>query len=144
MTYSWQVKNGDYVISQSTGRPVRIANRPKASQAMARLLGTEMPTGAGIDSLVGTVPNNVYEFSSAVQQRIQAAFDRLLSVQALRQSGNRTPFERLSYIGRMYVQPAQFKVGEVSKTGYVMKVDVVTAGGESVNLQRSLITPQGG
>ena len=143
MTYTFQVRNGDYVLSKSTGRPVRLGEQPKASQAMARLLGTEAPVGAGIDSLIGTVPNSSFALSSEVQTNIRTAFARLLSIQRLNQAGARDIFERLASIANMFVQPAELTAGDISKTGYVLSVDVLTVAGETVNLQRSLVPPQG-
>jgi len=141
MTYTFQVKNGDYVLGKATGRPVRLFDKPKASQTMARMLGIEKPMGAGLDELVGSVPDDPLSFSSDVQTDIRDAFDRTVSVQAMSQQSERTAAEQLSYIASMFVQPAQFQAGVVSKTGFVLKVDVVTVAGEELALQRSLITP---
>jgi len=151
MTYTWEVKNGDYVLSSATGRPVRLRGGLKASQAMARILGIEAPLGAGLDTVIGTVPDSAEALSAELQTNIRAAFDRLVSVQTLNQIAQRTPRERLAYIARMFVQPAAVAApnaaagaNQQSKTGYVFRVDVVTVAGQELGLQRVLIPPQGG
>jgi len=144
MTYTFQVRNGDYVLSKATGRPARLSDRPKASQAMARLLGIEAPMGAGIDELIGTVPESSFALSAEIQTNIRDAFARVVSIQSLNQVAQRNIYERLASIAAMFVRPAEFVVGQTSKTGYVLKVDVLTVAGQTVNLTRSLVLPQGG
>lgn len=143
MTRTIKITAGDVVIKRSSGQlDVSIENKPKARQAMRRLLSLNAPQGAGINALMSGVPKSSFAFSARVQRAIRAAFDELVRSQQEIQRLDRTPEERLSQIVRMLVTPARFKATP-SKTGYALRVDAVTVAGQSVTEGGTLI-PGGG
>ena len=138
MTVTWKVENGDVVINRASGRTVPIGNRVKATQSLRRLLGIAAPKGAGIDRLVGTSVDNPFAFSAQVQRLVSGAFARFVRNQALFQSSQRTPEERLTAIVRQYCIPkgAENGANNASKTDYVLRVDAVTQAGPIPGLAR--------
>ncbi len=143
MTRTLEIRDGDVVIARSTGKLAFIENKTKARQSMRRLLNLAAPRGAGIDEVIGTVPESSFALSAQIQRNVRRAFDELSRAQRGAQLIDRTAEERLSSLARMYVVPARIN-GVVSSTGYAMRVDVLTVAGESVTIGFQLATPQGG
>jgi hypothetical protein len=142
MTRTLQIVNGNVVRSKASGRLVSITDKAKAEQSLKRLLSLDQPSGAGLDALIGTVPDNEFALSVQGQQNIRQAFDALVRAQRGNQLAQRTTQERLSTIQRMYFVPANFGGGN-SKTGYAFRVDATTVAGETVSTGGVLVPPQG-
>lgn len=143
MTRTLQIVDGDVVIRRSSGRLAFIVDKPKATQDIHRLLALDEPWGAGLDQLIGTVPESEFALSARAQRNIRRSFDELVRLQRGSQLADRTAAERLSSLQRMYVVPANFG-GGTSKTGYALRVDAVTVRGELVRAGSLLAAPSGG
>ena len=143
MTRTVLIKNGDVVIRRSAGRLSFVEKKVKASQAVERILSLNAPAGAGLDTLIGMVPSSEFALSARAQQNIRRSFDELVRLQRGSQLGDRVNEERLSSIQRMIVAPVKFS-NTTSKTGYYMRVDVLTVAGELAQSSRVLAAPAGG
>src|SRR5215510_11207707 len=98
MTKTLKFQNGDVVYQRSVGRLAFVRDRDKARQAIARLLGLAAPIGAGLDAIIGTVPEDEFAVSAQAQRNIRRAFDALTRLQRGNQLADRTPEERLASI----------------------------------------------
>jgi hypothetical protein len=143
MTKTFKVENGDFVIRRSSGQFVTIENTEKARQAARRLLELDGPWGADIRNLMGTVPDSATALSAEIQDNIRDAFNELTSLQSAFQLTYRTPEERLASIAQMFVVPAKFG-NQTSKTGYAMRVDMLTVAGQTLEFGAVLNPAQGG
>jgi hypothetical protein len=79
---------GDVTISMAVGQPTLISGSQKFSQDMSELLAVNVPIGAGLGSLIGTVPDNPLIMSALGDQRIRNAAD---NYQALQQGSPQIP-----------------------------------------------------
>lgn len=143
MTKTFKFQNGDVVYHRSTGRVDFVEGRDKARQAIARMLGLAAPDGAGLDDIIGTVPDDEFALAARVQRNVRRAFETLTRKQRSNQLAQRTAEERLASIQRMYVTPANFG-GGTSKTGYALRLDVTTVAGEPIKIGAALVGAQGG
>lgn len=143
MTKTFKIEDGDVVLRRSAGRLETVTNKTKASQAVSRMLSLEAPWGADLERLIGSVPDNEYVLSAQAQRSVRQAFDRLVRLQRGSQLGSRTTGEQLSSIQRIFVTPVQVGGGadplRTSKTGYSLRVDVLTVSGELIRAGSVLV-----
>lgn len=140
---TYKIVNGDVVRSTASGSLVFVEGLDKSRQAMARLLSLNAPKGAGLNQLVGSVPDSAAALSARVQRNIRQAFDARVDIEQRFRLSSRTPDERLSTITRMYVVPADTGGGN-SKTGYAFRVDAVTASGATASTTGVIVVQDGG
>jgi hypothetical protein len=143
MTRTLKIVNGDVAVSAASGRLTSIEDLDKARQTVSRMLGLDAPNGAGINEVIGTVPDSEFALSTAVQRNIRGEFSRVVELQTRAQIGDRTLAERLISIASIFVVPAKFGSGS-SKTGYALRVDALTASGVTISAGGLLNPPQGG
>ena len=143
MTKTLEIRDGDVTLRRSTGRFSTVINKPKATQQLKRILSLDRPAGAGLNTLVGTVPTSEFEMSADAQRLIRDAFDVVVQGHANYQLSDRSAAERLVALVQIFVVPARF-TSKPSKTGYALRVDALTAAGQTVTQGGALTPPQGG
>lgn len=129
MATTFLIVDGDWVLDQSTGRPMTVSGPDKTKQDFGELLAIEIQPGgfgAGLVSLVGEVPENPLDVSFQVTSRITDAVNRWISLQR-RQRAILTSKEvvtRLSF--------NQAKVDETTKTDVRFRATVSTKSGDEI------------
>lgn len=132
MTTTVKIDNGDWSVSPSTGRPVLLSGQEKAHQDLSDLLFLPAPFGAGIEALVGTVPDDAVALVVALEERVRSGFNALLTLQRTTQQDARTPQDRFAALTRVQAEPVRFaSTSALSRTGYRVTVAARTiAGGQ--------------
>lgn len=125
MTMSFQIKNGDLVLS-GTGRPRLVADTDKLSQDIAQFLGQAADIdgfGASLDQLIG-VDDDPYALRAEIVDRIFNAVVAYQRLQERYQPTARTSKERLAQIARLSVV-----LNERVKTTFDFRFDAISAEG---------------
>jgi len=133
--------DGNVEINGATGRPVTVTGPAKADQDLRQLITLAQQsdgTYAGLDDVLGRVPESTAALSSAIQRRVRQAFARLQQLQNQSGRAQRTDDEVFSRIARMFVIEATID-GVQSKTGYLLRVEALTLDGERRLTQVGLV-----
>jgi len=143
MTNTFQIVDGDVVISTATGQPYMVEEKEKLRQDVRQLLAQDTDEdgfGASLDRIVGTVPSDPTLTRADIAQGIRDSVRVLQALQDEFQSGYRTPEERLLEIVNLTVN--QIRQGtQLSKTGFLFRLDVLSvAGGQSVAVSGTIVT----
>jgi hypothetical protein len=123
---TFQIANGDVIISFMNGRPVLINAGTKFDQDMQELLAEDQPVGAGIDRLVGVVPVDPLTFTTSADIQVRNAAQRYQTLQQTDSITPRQPNEIFSSIAFL-----QFVQSNVTPTNYLFRVDFMSQAGTS-------------
>ena len=132
MSRTFQIVNGDVVISSQSGQPIEIVDRPKLSQDLQELFTIEQKAdgfGAGIEELVGFVAQNDITFRVAVFEALTNAIERMKNLQQRFNADARPTSELIAKIGYLNVQ-----VFQNDGTAFSIRVDVTTVDGNTVTV----------
>lgn len=129
MTATFQIRDGDVIISEATGRPFVIEDEIKFNQDIRENLDSDVQangTGADLDGVVGVV-GDIYSLQAEITRRITDSFTSFEKVQRSIQRGDRTPAEQLHKVARIMVVPIRdARSGEIAGTSYAYRVDVLS------------------
>lgn len=134
MSETFEIKNGDVVISSATGRPFTVERAKKFKQDALENLSTEVQangTGAGLDE---TIPKlgDVFSLRADVSRNVVESFAALKRVQQETQRFDRARNERVGRVALCAVLPLRDpSTGQVSLTAYSYRVDLLSEEGES-------------
>jgi len=157
MTQTFKMFQGDVIIDVRTGRPTLIADKDKLSQDLGENLNIETQPngfGASLDSMVGLVGDPL-ALRAELSRRVRTSVRAMQTLQQRYHRGARPANERIADIANISVAqvvgkdttdalppsgltgnitPTDLTTGQVSKTAFGFKVDVLTeAGAEPVS-----------
>lgn len=95
---------GDFIIDESSGRPIMISGSDKGVQDVLFSFTAQAPYGAGISARFGQVPRSGAAFSAELTEEARAAFERLQAAQVQYQAEAYTPDERVVSIDSVYAE----------------------------------------
>jgi hypothetical protein len=132
---TFKITAGDVAISAMNGRPVIISGQAKLKQEIQELLTIETLEngfGAGLDSLVGSVPTGAVAFHLFVDQRIRHSVDVLTAIKRRNRAQHSTDevIEKIAYlvVSRSPSSPKDF----------IFRLDVVTEAGAQLRVGGAL------
>lgn len=129
MTATIQVENGDWVFSESSGRPLLLTDTAKLRQDVRENFETEPQvdgTGAGLDSIVGLVGDR-FGLQAEISRRIEESLQALRALQQRIQRFDRTRKERVFRTVSVFVSPIRNPDQDVlDPTSFAYKVGVLS------------------
>ena len=136
MTWTFKLTpNGDVDHSRSTGRPIKLTDKPKLLQDLAIASSIETQPdgwGFGLKSVVGLV-GDAFAVRAVFSQRIRDGIAAIQRLQNRYMRRSRTPEERISRLASVQVSPMITPGGStVAKTTYAFRYDVVSVAGDRV------------
>jgi len=147
MATTFEIQNGDVMISNITGRPIMIGNEfgesdvgkahEKCVQDLQRSLSIVRlrdGSGAGISELIGTLEGSGFgSVSILIKSRVRSMFTAIQNLQRKRLSA-RPLFEQFANITNLMVTQ------NTDRTSYRFRVDTKTTAGKIIS-QSGQITP---
>jgi hypothetical protein len=126
---------GDIDISEANGRPLLVSDRQKLGQDIVCNLETDVRAngvGAGISSLVGTVPRDYYSMSIMFSNQIKSSFDTIIALQKAT-SSTRTALEMLSSatVSNMSVDSNDPRV-------FIYKLNITSVAGRALQINGAI------
>lgn len=137
MTTTFKIVDGDVVLDRRSGRPVLLADKEKLRQDIGEALSVEtQPSGfgAGLIEIVGSTMT-AFALQAEIGRRAQSAIRAMQILQQQRHWDQRPDDERILGIAQISSnRVTDQKTGDLSKTDFVFKVDVVTVAGSTVSI----------
>lgn len=135
MSTTFLIVNGDVVISSANGQPIEIADQDKLRQDLQENFTIEKRPngfGAGLEELIGFVPDSEITFRVSVFDALQESIESMKNLQEEFNANVRPTNERISKIGYLNVT-----VGENDPTSFSIRVDVTTVDGDTITIAGS-------
>jgi hypothetical protein len=129
MALSFFIKDGDWVLDESVGRPLTVSGLAKTRQDFGELLSIETQKngfGANIVSLVGEVPESPDSVAFEVMRSISAAVERWIGLQ----QRQRIVLAKNETVSRLVFNQA--RVDETDPTSVMFRASIFTKSGDEL------------
>jgi len=141
MALTIYMKNGDWVLDDSTGRPLTVSGLAKAKQDFRELLSIETQAngfGAGIIALVGAVPDHPDVTAFTIMERISTAVDRWMGLQ----KRLRATLAKNETVAKLVFNQA--RVDDADPTSVIFRAAIRTVAGEEIANGGTITSVTGG
>lgn len=144
MTWTFQIRNGDVIRDESTGRPIEISDRNKLSQDLQEagsILTQPNGFGFGLVSALGQVEDPI-AFRVEISRLIRDGVANIQRLQEQYHRSQRSKSEKIARLAKVTVMPLRPAGSlEISKTNYAYRFDVLTQKGvETIPVTGTIIT----
>lgn len=133
---TFQIVNGDVVISDATGQPATLTDAQKLRQDLKCLMATAAAPdniGAGLDDVINGDPTDEATVRALVSVRIRQAVQNMVTLAARYQRADRSALELLSRLQRLNVA----RVAN-SATDYNFQAEFISVNGAATTLSGTL------
>lgn len=137
MSDTFQINNGDVIVSSTNGRPILISDSLKLSQDVKEFFTVNvLPNGwgAGVEQLVGIVEVSHSVFVSMADKQISDGLDTFISLQNSEPRIPRLPQERILAITNLNVDS-----DSTDQTKFYFRANIVTEAGVPVPIIQLII-----
>lgn len=151
MTQTFQIVNGDVVLSSATGRPLMVTGNAKLRQDLQEAGTIETQPngfGFGLQSIIGLVGDSV-SLKVEISRRIRDGITSMIRLQQQVQRAQRTSDEIIARLVRLVVAPViRPGLSTTAATAFTFQYDVltqqaVTLGTQPTSVGGTIIPPVG-